>query len=102
MARIARLRAAAPTAGPTAAPSATSQVFEDFERLMHDTGYDPDPRDYAELQTPHDPGPARLHDRRRSRVRRREAGPTAHLIGHRHFPRRPRNFAERSGATRRR
>jgi len=50
MARIARLREAAPARvrGRTAR---YVQVFEDFERLMHDTGYDPDPRDYAELQT---------------------------------------------------
>jgi hypothetical protein len=50
MSRIARLRAAAPTRvrGRT---ERYVEVFEDFERLMHDTGYDPDPRDYAELQT---------------------------------------------------
>jgi hypothetical protein len=50
MVRIARLREAAPprVRGRT---ERYVQVFEDFERLMHDTGYDPDPRDYAELQT---------------------------------------------------
>ena len=46
----ARLRAAAP-ARVHGRTERYVQVFEDFERLMHDTGYDPDPRDYAELQT---------------------------------------------------
>jgi len=50
MRRIARLRAAAP-ARVHGRTERYVQVFEDFERLMHDTGYDPDPRDYAELQT---------------------------------------------------
>ena len=50
MERIQRLRAAAPDAvdGRTERYVA---VFEDYERLMHDTGYEPDPRDYAELQS---------------------------------------------------
>ncbi len=50
MTRIARLRAAAP-ARVHGRTERYVQVFEDFERLMRDTGYDPDPRDYAELQT---------------------------------------------------
>jgi hypothetical protein len=50
MARIERLRAVAPDRvdGRTERYVA---VFEDYERLMHDTGYAPDPRDYADLQT---------------------------------------------------
>ena len=44
------LRVAAARAG-SARTERYVQVFEDFERLMRDTGYDPDPRDYAELQT---------------------------------------------------
>jgi hypothetical protein len=49
MARIHPLRASAPDAidGRTERYVA---AFEDFEQLMHDTGYDPDPRDYADLQ----------------------------------------------------
>jgi len=50
MTRIARLREAAP-ARVHGRTERYVQVFEDFERLMRDTGYDPDPRDYAELQT---------------------------------------------------